>query len=54
MCHRKDIKIKMQSFVFNAGAWLGERKLADAEKAWSDNHGTSLQQRSKFQKSAVT
>ena len=22
----------MQSFVFNAGAWLGERKLADAER----------------------
>ena len=43
----------MQSFVFNAGAGLGERKLADAEKVWSDNHATSLQQRSEFEKSAV-
>ena len=53
MCHRKDIQIKMQSFVFTAGAWSGERKLADAEKAWSDNHATSFQPRPELEKSAV-
>ena len=44
----------MHSFVFNAGAGWGERKLADAvTKAEPENHATSLRKSQKFQKSAV-